>query len=225
VRWSWVSFVCFRYRLRFGGLFNLDMIWIGRRVDLDGGACSDDSGIPYSFINLFPLLFRQTIERICVLRRPMRLSIRCRLRILLSLFRSVGAEFACALIGEAAMPRERRGAEGHGVRVGRAVGHFRAGVRTRRERLAGGHGKWLLSSLFRCKDRGSAAFIKIEGLCSPLEWRELGCWRWEDWILEARRGRNERPTHASRCFSFATNWGSSYLYEGLWFLLERMVFD
>lgn len=38
------------------------------------------------------------------------------------------------------MPGEGRGAEGHGVRVDGAVRDFSAGVRARRERLAGGHG-------------------------------------------------------------------------------------
>lgn len=113
----------------------------------------NNPGIPYSFINLLPLLLRQAVERIGILRRAVGLRVCHRLRILLCLLRTVGAEFACTGIGEAAMPGERRGAEGHGVRVDRAVGHFRAGVRARRERLAGGHGKWCVQVLFRCKDR------------------------------------------------------------------------
>lgn len=113
----------------------------------------NSSGIPYSFVNLLPLLLRQAVERIGILRRTVRLRVCRRLRILLCLLCNVGAEFACTGIGEAAMPGERRGAEGHGVRVDRAVGYFRAGERARRERLAGGHGKWCVQDLVRCKDR------------------------------------------------------------------------
>lgn len=96
---------------------------------------------PYRFINLFPLLLSQPTQRVRILSRAMGLR-RCRRGCwLLRLFRSLGSAKVCwGRIAQPTMPREGRGAEGHGVGVDRAVWHLCARVGARREGLAGGHG-------------------------------------------------------------------------------------
>lgn len=76
------------------------------------------AGNTYGFVDFFPLLLGQPAERIGVLRGGMGLLRRSRL---LVLFGAFGVELRSGGT-KTAMPRERGRAEGHGVRVCRAIG-------------------------------------------------------------------------------------------------------
>lgn len=65
-----------------------------------------DRGIPYSFVNLFPLLFGESVQRIRVLRWTMGLRVCCgRGRRLLHLLLGIGpVEVALVGVSQTAMP-------------------------------------------------------------------------------------------------------------------------
>lgn len=65
----------------------------------------DWGGIPYSFVDFFPLLFSESAQRIRVLRWAMGLRVcRGRGRGLLHLLLAIGVEFALIGISQTAMP-------------------------------------------------------------------------------------------------------------------------